>query len=230
MNVTCDGCRTTYRVDPAKVPPAGVRARCSVCDAVFWVRLAPADDARQPAGIGAGHMTAPAAAPTAAAPMRAPEPPVAPTPIESWPAAAPDVPLAVPTLRMPVTQAPPAAPVSAPPMSAPAMPAFESAAPAPRPPAVPGRPAGRPVNPFLSQDPAQKARRLARALVSDMVAYHPAKRADGIRNGTLRELFDEEIKKSWEEFSDQVGREVAEGTPYFREALNEILADGRQVF
>ena len=63
-----------------------------------------------------------------------------------------------------------------------------------------------------------------------MVAYHPAKRADGIRNGTLRELFDDEIKKSWEEISEQVGREVAEGTPYFREALNEILADGRQVF
>jgi hypothetical protein len=86
------------------------------------------------------------------------------------------------------------------------------------------------VNPFLSQDPALKARRLARALISDMVVYHPAKRQEGLRDGTLKELFEEEIKKSWEEYADQVGREVADSTNYFREALNEILAGGRQIF
>jgi hypothetical protein len=88
----------------------------------------------------------------------------------------------------------------------------------------------RPVNPFLSQDPALKARRLARALISDMVVYHPAKRQEGLRDGTLKELFEEEIKKSWEEYADQVGRDVAESTGYFRDALNEILAAGRQIF
>jgi len=86
------------------------------------------------------------------------------------------------------------------------------------------------VNPFLSQDPALKARRLARALVSDIVVYHPAKRQEGLRDGTLKELFEEEIRKSYEEYTDQVGRELAESTGYFREALNEILAGGRQVF
>jgi hypothetical protein len=98
---------------------------------------------------------------------------------------------------------------------------------APRPPATPG---ASPVNPFLSQDPSLKAKRLARALISDMVVYHPAKRQEGLRDGNLKELFDEEIKKSWEEYSDQVGRELAESTGYFREALNEILAGGRQIF
>ena len=92
-------------------------------------------------------------------------------------------------------------------------------------------PAGaRPANPFLSQDPALKARRLARALISDMVVYHPGKRQEGLRDGNLKELFEEEIKKSWEEYAEQVGREVAESTAYFREALNEILAGGRQMF
>ena len=86
------------------------------------------------------------------------------------------------------------------------------------------------VNPFLSQDPSQKARRLARALISDMVVYHPAKRREGLRDGNLKELFEEEIKKSWEEYSDQVGREVADSTSHFKDALNEILADGRQIF
>jgi hypothetical protein len=97
-------------------------------------------------------------------------------------------------------------------------------------PAASARPAGRPVNPFLSQDPSAKARRLARALISDMVVYHPAKKQEGLRQGTLKELFDEEIKKSWEEYTDQVGKELADSTPHFREALNEILADGRQLF
>jgi hypothetical protein len=102
-------------------------------------------------------------------------------------------------------------------------------APTARPPQA-SPPSGRPVNPFLSQDPALKARRLARALISDMVVYHPAKRQEGLRDGTLKQLFEDEIKKSWEEYSDQVGREVAESTGYFKEALNEILAGGRQIF
>jgi hypothetical protein len=102
--------------------------------------------------------------------------------------------------------------------------------PAARPPAAPPGPGGRPANPFLSQDPSLKARRLARALVSDIVVYHPAKRQEGIRDGNLKELFEEEIKKSWEEYTEQVGREVAESTGFFREALNEILAGGRQLF
>src|SRR3954468_6661224 len=38
MNVTCPNCATVYRVDPAKVAEAGVRARCAVCSAVFAVR------------------------------------------------------------------------------------------------------------------------------------------------------------------------------------------------
>jgi hypothetical protein len=97
--------------------------------------------------------------------------------------------------------------------------------PAPQPPARKRR-----SNPFLSQDPEAKARRLARALISDMVVYHPGKRKEGLQNGSLKSLFDEEIKKSWEEYVDQVGKELAESTPFFNEALNEILADGRAVF
>ena len=120
--------------------------------------------------------------------------------------------------------APPAAPV-APKPSSPAVGA--SSAPAARPPAPAG---SRPANPFLSQDPTLKARRLARALISDMVVYHPGKRQEGLRDGNLKELFEEEIKKSWEEYAEQVGREVAESTAYFQEALNEILAGGRQIY
>jgi len=87
-----------------------------------------------------------------------------------------------------------------------------------------------PINPFLANDPNQKAKRLARALVSDMVAYHPQKRDEGMRAGTLKQLFREEIKKSYEEYVDQIGKEFAETTSHFQDALNDVLAGGKKVF
>jgi hypothetical protein len=94
----------------------------------------------------------------------------------------------------------------------------------------PAAPPSKPVNPFLQRDPKQKARRLARALISDMIVYQPQKRQETLENGTLKEAFDEEIKKSWEEYVEQVGEEMANSTDFFKEALNEILAGGREIF
>jgi hypothetical protein len=122
---------------------------------------------------------------------------------------------------------PPAAPRS--PMGAPAAPFAPGMAPAaPRP--TSSTPVRAPINPFLANDPNAKARRLARALVSDLVTYYPDRRLEGIRGGTLRELFREEIKKSYDEYVEQVGKEFAETTSHFQDALNEILADGQKMF
>jgi hypothetical protein len=120
--------------------------------------------------------------------------------------------------------APRAAPASAgsPPASRPAAPAAGA------PPVSGARRA--PINPFLANDPNQKAKRLARALVSDMIAYQPHKRDEGLRNGTLKQIFREEIKKSYEEYLDQVGKEFAESTTHFQDALNEVLAGGQKIF
>jgi len=63
-----------------------------------------------------------------------------------------------------------------------------------------------------------------------MIAYLPQKREEGLKNNTLKQLFREEIKKSYEEYVDQIGKELAEGTTHFQDALNEILADGRKMF
>ena len=92
---------------------------------------------------------------------------------------------------------------------------------------TPGR---APINPFLANDPNAKARRLARALISDLVTYFPERREEGLRTGTLRDLFAEEIKKSYEEYVEQVGREFADSTSHFKDALNEILAGGQSMF
>ena len=262
MNATCPQCQTVFRVDPAKVPEAGVRARCSVCAGVFWVR-------REAASSAPSVSSAPLAPPAPPRQVPAPPPPAptpAPTPVAA-PAAppAPPRPVPAPVAAPPAPVAPPrpppaVAPGSLPPPGAPAYrpatppaPAFRPApaqpSPVAAPVAAPVAPAGysapappapkpqppspgprRPTNPFLSQDPEARARRLARALVSDIVVYHPAKRRDALRDGSLKLLFEEEIRKSWEEYVDQVGRELADSTTFFTDALNEILADGQPVF
>jgi hypothetical protein len=83
---------------------------------------------------------------------------------------------------------------------------------------------------FGPQDPHQRARNLARALVSDIVAYYPDRIERSRAAGTLRDEFREEILKSWEEFVLQVGSDFARETDHFQTALNEILARGTQVF
>lgn len=123
---------------------------------------------------------------------------------------------------MPSSVSAPTSKPAAPPLPLPATPAAAVGTPA-----TPSRP---PINPFLANDPNAKARRLARALVSDLVTYFPQRRDEGLRDGTLRELFRDEIKKSQEEYVEQVGREFAETTTHFTDALNEILAGGQRLF
>ncbi len=63
-----------------------------------------------------------------------------------------------------------------------------------------------------------------------MIVYQPEKRQQALKAGNVKEAFDEEIKKSWQEYVDQVGEDLAKSTPFFTEALNEILAGGQRVF
>jgi len=143
--------------------------------------------------------------------------------------ARPSAPVFRPTPGQPVTS-PPAAPTPA--QAPPSIVTSPSPAPATAPPsaAPTEQTTARRVNPFLQKDPKQKARRLARALVSDMIVYQPAKRQRALAEGTLKAEFDEEIQKSWEEYVEQVGEEMATSTPYWQEALNDILAGGQQLF
>lgn len=89
---------------------------------------------------------------------------------------------------------------------------------------------GRRAPVFGPQDPDTRAERLARALVSDIVVYNRERWEESRSAGTLRTDFREEILKSWDEYVEQVGEEMARKTPYFRDALNAILAEGGRVF
>lgn len=299
MTVSCPECRSVFRVDPAKVPATGVRARCSVCGGVISISGGTLPISVTPSSLGAVNASrltparpfaAAGAAPTpmagtapisggdalgramvgmtppvsAAPPITAPAS-VAPVPPVPAPAAPlPQPPVAeVPVMAPAAVAAPPAPPVATavgqvaeaprgPSLTPPPPARLPSVTPRSTPPFVPISPMGgsptpargsaavaqttasatprRSVNPFLNADPGQRARRLARALVSDLVAYHPQKREEGLRDGTLRQLFREDIKKSYEEYVEQVGRDTAESSPHFQDALNEILGGGRKLF
>ena len=209
----------TVPMAPARVPSAPATASGAV-----WA------PERPHAGVSAPPTarSTPAAPPPVSTPAWTPAPAPAGTP----PAATP--PAATPPATPPVTAAPaaitpPSTPTEPPPeVALPPAASLPQSAPRPAPRTSGG--SGRPINPFLSNDPNQKARRLARALVSDMVAYHPQLREQALRDGTLKQSFRDEIKRSYEEYVEQVGTEFAESTGHFQEALNEILAAGRKVF
>lgn len=75
-----------------------------------------------------------------------------------------------------------------------------------------------------------KEEMLARALVSDILVYNRDLRDKSIAEGNLAQAMSAEIKKSWELYKEKVTPEVATQSDCFRDALNEILAEGEKVF
>ncbi len=254
MNVSCPQCSTVYRVDPAKVPAGGVRARCSACGGVIPVGMTPVGmtgergvsapppfAAVAPAAAHSPPRSTPYVAPVrqsqATPPRPAALPPLRPTPRTPWPSVPAPTPPSFTPAREPRPSRPSPTPVSVPAYTPPLPPPVTRPAPTQsaqlaQPPhhAPPAPGERRPINPFLARDPSLRAKRLARALVSDMVAYYPAKHSEGLQRGTLKELFREEIKKSYDEYVTQVGSEFARTTTYFQEALNEVLGAGKRIF
>lgn len=76
----------------------------------------------------------------------------------------------------------------------------------------------------------ERARRLARVFVSDILVYNRKKRDRGLASGDLITALGPEIKKAWEAYKEKIGPELVESTNYFRESLNEILAEGQKIF
>jgi len=242
FTVRCTHCDTAFPVDPNKVPEVGIRARCSVCGGIFRVEVPsepPTESGEEPRtpveprdGIDeAGEAGVEEPGGREPEPRsREPEPrQEAPEPREG---------------------------IEAPPVEEGAEPWGEVKEPEEEG-ATPGgaeerttawgergaasveeeeetaeleeeRPKTTPV--FGQRTPEEKARRLARVLVSDMISYNPELHETALARGTLAQDFEEEIEKSWEEYVEQVGEELANATSYWTDALNEILAQGNRVF
>jgi len=226
ITVSCPSCATAFPVDPAKIPAAGVKARCSTCGHVFRVEK-PGSAAPAPTPSPPAAPKAAAPAPSMPAPRAAPPPLPPPPPAAEESASLDDIEIVPPPA--PPRPAPPAAPKAAPPPPKPAAPAARPPAPAAP---TPSAPAAGGTFRFGKRDPTDKAKRLARVLVSDMIMYNAERHRTALENGTLADDFQDEIAKSWKEYVEQVGAEMADGDGrgFWREALNDILAKGQPLF
>ena len=215
MIIQCQSCSAKYFLSEERVPANPLKVRCPKCRAVFML----AGKAER-----AAVAVAPAPAPVleAVAPVEPLRPVREPVlmqeiaPVVETPVAAPVMvaePVAVPEIE-PVAVAPTPAPA----------PAIEEEVAAPA-----AAPAGR-GSARGGKSAEDRAKRLARVLVSDILWYNRERRDAALRDGTLMTSLSEEIKKSWELYKEKVGPEAAHSTNYFKEALNEILANGQQVF
>lgn len=244
ITVTCPSCATTFPVDPRKIPEGGVNARCSACRDVFTVTrpdahtgttgAEPTPDEVAPAApvprgeTWEGEAEADAEAEGEADVDSEPAQDETGTAADDWAIGGVEEWAEDRETAAPHEEPRPGTPgevVSEDRIAQPTSPGegqAPEAVPAPTEPPR-GFQLGR-------RDPDEKARRLARVLVSDMIMYNPERHARALENHTLREDFEEEITKSWDEYVEQVGQEMARDTTYFRDALNEILARGEEVF
>jgi len=221
MIIQCQSCSAKYFLGEEKVPVNPLKVRCPKCRAVFM--LAARTERAAVAAVAATPPPAPVfevAAPAVESLRPSPEP-VFMQESAAQPAPVVESPVSAPTMVAEPVAVPEIEPIAVAPAAAAAPEIEEVAAPA-------ASPAGRSARGGKSAE--DRAKRLARVLVSDILWYNRERRDAALRDGTLMTSLSEEIKKSWELYKEKVGPEAAHSTNYFKEALNEILANGQQVF
>jgi EAL domain-containing protein (putative c-di-GMP-specific phosphodiesterase class I) len=67
------------------------------------------------------------------------------------------------------------------------------------------------------------ARRIARAVVSDIALYNAKKVEEGVRNDNLFDLLKEEIEEGQGYYMSRVDPEIAKNTNFFDQALVDVL-------
>jgi len=97
---------------------------------------------------------------------------------------------------------------------------------------VPEKPKPTPTPAMSEEDKKwhERAKRLAKALASDLVLYNQDKVEQGFKDGTLVQLLGPEIRRSWEYYCQQIPKHIVEATDYFREQLNKIVGKGKEIF
>lgn len=73
----------------------------------------------------------------------------------------------------------------------------------------------------------EAARRLARAIASDISLYNEDKIIEGIQQDNLFDILEEEIQEGYELYHSRVAPDLLETTNYFERALVDILIRGK---
>jgi hypothetical protein len=77
------------------------------------------------------------------------------------------------------------------------------------------------------KDPHERAKRLARLIVGDLVIYHKEKIAEAIRADTLFEALAKELEEGRNYYEKNADPDVVAETNYFDEAVVDILIRGQ---
>lgn len=77
------------------------------------------------------------------------------------------------------------------------------------------------------KDPHERAKRLARLVVGDVLLYNKEKIEEGIRKDTLFELLATELEEARRYYEKSVDPRVGKDVDYFNQAVVDILIKGR---
>jgi hypothetical protein len=77
------------------------------------------------------------------------------------------------------------------------------------------------------KDPHERAKRMARLIVGDLVLYNKEKIAEGIRDDTLFDVLEHELREGKEYYEKNVDPKIRAESDYFNQALVDILVKGR---
>jgi predicted Zn finger-like uncharacterized protein len=77
-------------------------------------------------------------------------------------------------------------------------------------------------------DHVERARRLARAIVSDIYLYNTAKANESIVDGTFYSVFDNEVKEGLKIYENRITEKVRAQGDYFREEIDKFIANKKK--
>ena len=90
------------------------------------------------------------------------------------------------------------------------------------------KPAEKISAPPSSDDKIERARRLARTIISDIYLYNTAKADESIRNNTFSSVFVPEIKEGLKLYENRIAQEVRDKGDFFKEVLRNFLENKKK--
>lgn len=249
MIVECNNCHAKYNVDESKIPDTGIKVKCHKCQSIIFIQKEqPAPEPVQPEPVTAPPPEPPPEPTEQTPPAETtvpskPEKTYGEVDLDSPPPGDASIPeetdTTIPTEPEVPTPEPPEpaeteaasfesteSEVSVPTETVEQSQTAETVAPFETEPAAPPEVE-------LSEDDKkwhERARRLAKALASDLVLYNQDKVEEGLRDGTLAQLLGSEIRRSWEYYCQQIPKHIVDNSDYFKDQLNKIVGKGKEIF
>jgi predicted Zn finger-like uncharacterized protein len=90
------------------------------------------------------------------------------------------------------------------------------------------KPAEKITAPPSSDDKIERARRLARTIISDIYLYNTAKADESIRNNNFSSVFVPEIKEGLKLYENRIAQEVRDKGDFFKEVLMSFLENKKK--